>query len=153
MRCFSTFLLFIVLTQNIYSQTTSKDSVLNLEIKKRLSPFLKDSTFTKAANFYFEKNWDSTLVYTNKLLVTSKTTPYTKDYIHFFRGQSFWNKESYDEAKIQFTSISKTFDFYYLVQTYLAEIAIEDDEYEKAIPILRELTQLSDEEYQLIDKI
>ena len=152
MRCSSTFLLFIVLTQNIHSQTTSKDSVLNIEIKKRISPFLKDSTFTKAANFYFKKNWDSTLVYTNKLLVTSKTTPYTKDYIHFFRGQSSKNKKSYDEAKIQFTSISKTFDFYYLVQMYLAEIAIDVDEYEKAISILKELTQLSDEEYQLINK-
>ena len=75
----------------------------------------------------------------------------TQRIIFIFLEDKLWNKNQY-EAKIQFTSISKTFDFYYLVQMYLAEIAIEDDEYEKAISILRELTQLSDEEYQLINK-
>ena len=155
MKCVALLFLLINLVQNTNPQDSPKDCLLNSEIKKRLSPFLKEnSSLLKASTFYFKKNWDSTLVHTNVLLNRPSISSYIKEYAHFFRGQSFQNKAMPLEAKAEFLQISKTFEFHPIVQMDLGKIALDDKEreYKKALSIFKELLKLSDERELFIEK-
>ncbi|WP_299107858.1 tetratricopeptide repeat-containing sensor histidine kinase [uncultured Tenacibaculum sp.] len=152
MKSFPLFFLAFFILHNLFSQTKSKDDLLKIEIQKKISPFLKNSNLLKASKFYFEKNWDSTIVYTDKVLNLSKGNSHLNNYTHFFRGHSFKNKKLNNEAEIQFKQISKDFEFYYIVKMYLGELALINKDYEKAISILKELTKLSNEKYSYIKR-
>ncbi|MFY7671334.1 tetratricopeptide repeat-containing sensor histidine kinase [Tenacibaculum sp. MEBiC06402] len=150
MRGFIFFLFILFYSLSSFPQQTQKDSLLNLIIKEKTHSFLVDKQFRNASKYYYQKNWDSTLIVTNKILNKSNISGPMKDYIHFFRGHSLKNKKINTEAELQFHLISKDFYFNYLVKMHLGEIAIINKDYKRAISILKGLTELSEEQNSTI---
>lgn len=146
------FFLFFFILHNSLSQTISRDSLLNSKIKENITPYLNDQNLSKASEFYFKKKWDSTLVYTNRLLEKSPQKNYIKNYIYFLRGNSLKNKNLLKEAANQLLLISEDFEFFYISKMYLGEIALLNKDYEKAILILKELTKLPEKKSSFIRK-
>jgi signal transduction histidine kinase len=100
---------------------------INNEIK-----FKSQTNFIKARVFFLKKNWDSTLVFSMKQLSSNKNNE-INDYCHYFRGVSFKEKKIFNEAKIEFNLITKSFLFYPLVTQQLGVISLELKEFKKAI--------------------
>ncbi len=140
------FLLFFFIVENSPSQISLKDSLLHHRINEKISPFLKDQNLLKASKFYFEKNWDSTLIYTDKFLNSTKKNSYLNNYIHFFRGYSFKNKKLINEAEKNFSFISRDFEFFHVVKMYLGEISIKKEKYNTAISYLEKLIHLPEKD-------
>ncbi|MDR7208887.1 ATP-binding protein [Flavobacterium piscis] len=95
----------------------------------------------KTQLFFFENNWDSTLVYSAKQLSKNRTIELS-DYCHYFRAISFTNKKLLHQAKKEFNKISKNFRFYYKVKFSLGEIALSQREFKNALQYFREIEDL-----------
>lgn len=132
------FFLFLLVPSFLFSQ---KQSSLNAVIQEKAKQYQDQRYFYKAHQFFLEKNWDSTLVYSMKQLALPNTTE-VADYCHYFRGFSFKNKVLNHEARKEFETISKAFQFYYKVNLYLGEIALEEGNYKKAIAYFTEINKL-----------
>jgi signal transduction histidine kinase len=64
------------------------------------------------------------------------------DYCHYFRGFSFAEKKLFNQARKEFLLISKDFRFHYDVRITLGEIALEQNDYQKAIDYFRTIEDL-----------
>lgn len=134
------FSLFFFLTSYLFSQE-QPSKILDLEIKKKAIQYKHNTNFYKAHTFFLEKNWDSTLVYSMKQLA-SKNNQEVIDFCYYFRAFSFKNKKLLQEAKKEFSKISKQFIFYYKVRLYLGEISLEENDYTNAIRYFQEIEKL-----------
>jgi signal transduction histidine kinase len=114
---------------------------LSLELRKKTSEFNKEINFKKAQLFFLEENWDSTLVYSMKQLNKSEILD-LEDYCHYMRAISFTRKKLLNEAKREFDHISTKFIFYYKVKFTLGEIALEQNEFKKALLYFEEIQKL-----------
>ena len=56
----------------LLSQVQSTNEILNDVIKKKAREFENEINFKKAQDFFIEKNWDSTLIYSLKQIKLSK---------------------------------------------------------------------------------
>ncbi len=130
----------------IFSQEKLVDSLLKFEIKKKVLKYNHEVNFNKAQHFFFEKNWDSTLVYSIKQL-SSKKAPELQNYCHYFRAISFLEKKIFKEAKKEFNLISSNFRFNYKVNFLLGEIALEQNEFEIALLHFNSIEKLSEDLY------
>lgn len=83
--------------------------------------------------FFEKKNqWDSILIYTNRLSINEKAKG-VKDYIHFFRGMALLRKRIEKPALKQFDLIAKSFPYYFKVEALKGEIYFESEQFEKAL--------------------
>lgn len=130
--------LFLIFPTLLFSQLKTDLDFFERELKNKSDKFSNETYFRQAQVFFLNKEWDSTLVYSNKQLSTSTINVELEDYCHFFRGFSFKQKKLFNEAKRELTMISKTFDFQGRVTMNLGEIALEQKEFKKAIDYFKE---------------
>jgi len=131
---------FLLLSFPLLSQNSNiltpfeKDVQLNTEI------LTKESNFKKARSFFLEREWDSTLFYTSKILIEENQKK-VKDYSYFLRGVSFKEKKNFKGAKYEFSRIQKNYKLYAYVRSFLGQIALEESKFEKAVRIFKELDE------------
>lgn len=133
------FSIFVSLT--VFSQESSQKQIINNSINEKIATYNSNILFKKASLFFMERNWDSTIVYTSKI-INSTTTSELSDYSHYYRGVSFQAKKIFNEAEKEFEQISKEFIFYPLVRMILGEISIEQEQYQKALNYFKEIENL-----------
>lgn len=131
------FLVFFTSINLLFSQH-NYNRLFEKKIKNSYVQFTREVNFNKAQSFYLEKNWDSTLVYSMKQLSTDMKKSELDNYCYFFRGVSFKEKRILNEAKNSFHKISKEFEFYKTVKNFLGQIALEQNEFKKAIDYFKE---------------
>jgi len=130
----------------IFSQENIREnSLFSNEIKATVTKFREEVNFNKAASSFLEKNWDSTLVYSMRQIALTKNIKLL-DYCHYFRGISFKEKNLIKESKSEFRKVSSTFQFKYKVKNNLGEIALQQNEFEKALKYFYEIEKLSTRE-------
>lgn len=142
---FKTILLFFFLTKTLllFFQETIDKNIFEDEIRNNSNQFLTESNFKKAQNFFFQKNWDSTLVYSMKQLSNETKNLELKNFCFFFRGFSLKKKKLFNQSKNEFNKISDDFVFSHYVRMYLGEISLEQKEFQKAINYFKDLEQLN----------
>ncbi len=142
----------ILLVNFLHSQEKNKTDLLNVEIQKTAINYKSYNDFYKSASFFFEEEWDSTLVYAMRHINTSINDSIMLNYAHYFRGFGFEQKKIFDQAQKEFNLISSEFEYYFLVKKRLGEIALEKNEFKKAISYLEPLTKLKDSQYAYLSK-
>lgn len=146
-------ILAVMLTSYLlFSQEKHKTDLFDLEVQEKINLNKSYSHFSKAGLFFIENNWDSTLVYSMQHLNTIKQNIDLANYAHYMRGYSFNEKKLYQEANNEFNKISPEFEFDFIVKKRLAEIALEKNEFKKAVSYLEPLTKLSLEKYKYFKK-
>lgn len=148
----STLLIFMLSGYFLSSQEVDQNDLFSLEVQKKADQYKSHFNFYQSASFFLKKEWDSTLVYAMRHLNTSKSNDDLFNYSHYFRGNSFKQKKIFEEAQKEFNLISSEFEFYYIVKKRLAEIALETNEFQKAILHLEPLTKLSKKQYNYLSK-
>ncbi|WP_281637318.1 tetratricopeptide repeat-containing sensor histidine kinase [Flavobacterium marginilacus] len=138
--------LFVFFTNSlfIFSQHSNSTTIFEQEIKNRSGHYIKDPDFKKAQVFFLEQNWDSTLVYAMKQLSQSSQNREIQNYCHLFRGFSFEEKKIFNEGQKELINVSKEFAFYYNARMKLAEIALEQKQFQKAIKYFKEIEHVND---------
>jgi signal transduction histidine kinase len=126
------FLLFLFLPIIVFSQQEKDLNYFDLAIKKKADLLKSEINFKKAHSFFLKEEWDSTLVYSMKQL-NSKSDLETKEYCHYFRGFSLKKKELYKQALIEFSSINKSFQYYYLIDNNIGLLFYYEENFKKAI--------------------
>ena len=97
---------------------------------KRVSTLEKlNPDFTKSRSYFFDKNYDSTLVYANKYLAAHGHKSDLTHYCLFFRGVSLIKKGLFDKARQSFLGIPESFQLYPLVVIKLGLIESSAKEY------------------------
>ncbi|MDC8005196.1 tetratricopeptide repeat-containing sensor histidine kinase [Aureisphaera galaxeae] len=134
--------LFFIFPTLLFSQLKTGTSVFETELKNKSDKFSDETYFHRARFFFLNKEWDSTLVYSDKHLSTSSENTELKDYSHFFRGYSFKQKKLFNESYKEFASISESFRFRDFVTLNLGEIALEQKEFKKAIQLFEVIESL-----------
>ncbi|KQO34834.1 histidine kinase [Flavobacterium sp. Leaf82] len=66
-------------------------------------------------------------------LLNSNTDLETKEYCHYFRGYSLMMKGLYKQSRIEFNLISKSFQYYYVVDNSIGLLFYFEENFEKAI--------------------
>ncbi len=143
---------FFMIPAILYAQQHTETTYFDDQIKKMSDPYKDEFAFAKAQSFFLQKEWDSTLVYTTQQLSTPSNTKELEDFCHFFRGYSFKQKKIFKEAKEEFSVISKDFSFYKHTQLNLGTIALEQNEYKKALDYFKKIENYSPSELQGIEK-
>jgi len=139
-------ILSILNTFFLFSQEISGNNLMKFEIRNKVIKYHTQINFNKAQYFFFEKEWDSTLVYSMKQL-SSRNSLELSNYCHYFRAISFFEKKILKEAKKEFKLISPNFKFYYKVNFSLGEIALEQGEFNIALSNFNEVENLSKDFY------
>ncbi|CAM1373379.1 tetratricopeptide repeat-containing sensor histidine kinase [Tenacibaculum xiamenense] len=124
---------------------------LEKEVIKISDQYESDINFKKATTYFLKKKWDSTLIYTQKQLITSKNQT-LKNFSHFLRGYCFDKKGIFKEAENEYNQISKHFNHYDLVDTYLGLLALEQSKFKKAISHFEVLLDSTKNELNLNNK-
>lgn len=105
---------------------------INQEIKNVIKKNKKVDYLEKTYEFYKLNKWDSTLLYSGKLLNVTKRKDLS-DLAHYFRGKSFLGKKIFNESLKEYNLISQEFYFYSYVQCSIGEIFLNQKEYKKAL--------------------
>lgn len=140
---------FIVLTCMFLTASYAQEktySAFEKYVITKSDALINEVDFAKARSFFLEKEWDSTLLYTNKQLSLTEITTSTKDFSHFLRGYSFKQKGVFHEAKNEFLKISEEFEFYIPTQIFLSEIEIELENYIKALEGFKKIEHVSEDQ-------
>lgn len=87
-----------------------------------------------------------------KQLSIDKNNSELNNYCYFFRGISFKEKRIFNEAKNSFHKISNKFEFYKTVKNFLGQIALEQNDFKKAITYFEEFEDFPETNYLDIDK-
>jgi len=119
-----------------FSQSESTYSEFERIIKQKTDPYTTEINFKLSQSFFLEKEWDSTLLYTSKQLSLHYKNLQLTNYSHFLRGYSFYKKRVFDEAKKEFLKISRNFDYHLHSKIFLGAIAVEQENYNKALEYL-----------------
>ncbi|WP_420551510.1 tetratricopeptide repeat-containing sensor histidine kinase [Tenacibaculum aiptasiae] len=114
--------------------------------------FKSHSDLKKAATFFSKKEWDSTLIYSQRQIEKNSSNRQVTELCHYFRGISLTNKSIYNEAKEHFLLISNDFKFFNLKEFYLAYVYMSLSDYEKAIEHLLPLSELPEEKILYFNK-
>ncbi|WP_445722174.1 tetratricopeptide repeat-containing sensor histidine kinase [Flavobacterium sp.] len=124
------FFMFVAL--NVFSKNKQKENYLHKKIYEKIAEFNEDNFFRKASVFFIEENLDSTLIYSMKQLKFSSNSE-LNDYCHYYRGIVLQKKKILNEAQKELQLVSKKFYFYNKVVLSLGEIALEQNDFKKAI--------------------
>ena len=137
------FFVLLFITFLSHSQTrNNNDSIFYSNVLKSSSFFFSQENFKKAAYYFSHKNWDSTLIYTQKQLNSKNQNLKIKNYCYLFRGISFSKKKVYNEAINQLESISKNFSFSNRIIYNLSTLNIEIENLKVAIIYLKQLEHI-----------
>lgn len=136
----------------IFSQEKTENFLFDTVISRKANENKKKLPFYKAAVFFVDKEWDSTLVYTTKALDFYHNNDALESYSHYLRGYSFKHKKLFKEAQKEFKKIPSQFEFYNLVKFRLGEVALELNQFEEAIIHYKKLIDLPDIDYQYFEK-
>ncbi|MBC8754641.1 HAMP domain-containing histidine kinase [Kordia sp. YSTF-M3] len=145
-------LIFTLLPLFLFSQNEKDISAFKKVIKSKTHKFNTNRYFSKAQRFFIEDEWDSTLLYTMKELSVRKKDRELIDYCHFLRGLSFYEKEVFEEAEKEFAEISNTFELNNNVKVILGAIALEEEEFRKAITYFKEIDTITTQDLLGIKK-
>ncbi len=129
----------------------NKTELFNKEIIKISKKFKTELFFNKSVYFFSKKEWDSTLIYSQKHLVTTDNI-HLKNFSHYFRGYSFKEKKLYKQAEKEFNLINKNYRFYYTVRMFLGELALEQSQFRNAINYFEELINIEEKDYYYFKK-
>ncbi len=143
-------LLFLILTSSsvVLGQIKDYKDQFKLILKKKAIEYKTETNFNKAQSFYNDRNWDSTLVFSMKQLISNSKE--LADYCHFLRGYSFQKIELHKEAEKEYNQISNKFKFYPLVNYQLGFTALTTNKIPKAIDYyLKADSALVNKPYQL----
>lgn len=143
--------IFFFYTPFLHSQKDI-DSLFYSSVKTIVKKYPKEHYIQKASLFFYEKNWDSTLVYSMKQLVLPNQKKDLENYCHFLRGFSFKQKKLFKESQKEFYFISSEFHLYHIVRLLLGEIALEKKEFIEAINYFKEIEFLNDNKLLFIKK-
>lgn len=141
---------------NFSSVSSQERNSLEFELLKtellKLSNNLESQASLKKAIFFFtQKQWDSTLLYSQKEMNPSFRDQFN-DLTHFLRGYTFNKKKIFKESEREYLLISKKFKYYNQVNTYLGILALEQGFYKKAIIYFNKVTNLPKDQYYFINK-
>lgn len=129
-----------------YMNSFSQINEVNREIETIINNNEKIDFLQKTFAFYRLKEWDSTLVYSAKLLNSSKNN-FAIDLAHYCRGKSFFEKKVFNESLKEFNLITKNFHFYSCTLCGIGEVYLSQKEYKKAleyfIPLIKKYNSLS----------
>lgn len=143
---------FIVLPILLFSQKAVQSDVFTQNILNKSAKFNTHPYFSKAKSFFVKAEWDSILVYTMKELSTKTKNSELIDYCHFLRGISFYEKKLFKEATHAFSITSDHFEFRNSLIMYVGSIALEQEQFEKAIDYFKKIEKLSEQELLGIKK-
>lgn len=146
------FLFIFISTSQLLSAQQRTNALFNKAIKNKSAKYTNNSNFHTARLFFFERVWDSTLVYTAKQLSSSKNNTELIDYCHFLRGASFKYKKLFKEAEKEFSYVNPNFEFYPHIKMFLGEIAIEQKEFQKAINYFKQIEAYATDQLLGIEK-
>lgn len=144
------FLILLLLPFNFVAQRRDSIYFYNSELKKKAVEFKNQAYFNKALSFFLMENSDSTLVYTMKQLNIKNIPQELKDYCHYFRGVIFKNKKLFKQAKNEFSQVSDSFHFHYLIVIFIGEIALEQKDYQKALTYFETIEKKQNPNYNFI---
>lgn len=105
--------------------------------------YAKEYDFIKAVNFYLYKNYDSTLVYCQKQLVTNNKIVEINDYCHYLRARSFQNKKLFKESLKETKLVSKNFKYIYDNTFIAGQLHLEMSQFDKALSHLLDVEKNS----------
>ncbi|SNR76492.1 tetratricopeptide repeat-containing sensor histidine kinase [Dokdonia pacifica] len=130
----------------LFSQEKKEYSDFEKIIKQKSEPYTSELNFKKAQSFFLRREWDSTLLYTSKQLSLTSKNIQLDNFTHFLRGYSFYKKRVFNESKNEFLNISEDFDYYLHTKIFLGAIAIEQEDYTKALDYLLPIEEITNEE-------
>lgn len=110
-----------------------------------------DQNALLSTRYFFDQQFDSTLVYTSNFL-SRPTSRDMEDFCHFFRGYSLMEKRLFEGAKEEFHAISKSFPLEAAVKMQLGGAYIELEAYQKALETLQQLSKRDDLEVSGLNK-
>lgn len=139
---------FSLLSQN----KVEKELEFYKALKNKVDVYKGSINFLKATNFFYEKEWDSTLLYSLRCLSEKNIENVYEDYSHFYRGKAFHNKGMFIEAVNEFEEISLNFDFYNVVKLHLGELELELKHFKKAITYFNEIIDVTKGDFYFIKK-
>ena len=108
-------------------------ALLNTELKNKALEFKEDKNFHKTHHFFLENNWDSTLIYSAKVISSTTSNQEIIDYSHYCRGAAFKGKQLFKEAEKEFNLVSNNFAFCYKVKIKLGAVALQLKDFSKAL--------------------
>ncbi|WP_431165900.1 tetratricopeptide repeat-containing sensor histidine kinase [Tenacibaculum halocynthiae] len=144
-------LLFFFVSLQLQSQKKVSTKLLNQELTRVSKNFQDEFYFENSVSYFIKKQWDSSLVYSQKQLTTSKNTVLI-EYSHFIRGYIFNKKNIFKEAEYEYNLISKDNELYNLVKIFLGLLALENNQFKKAITHFNQVINLPEKEFQFIEK-
>ncbi|WP_245891707.1 tetratricopeptide repeat-containing sensor histidine kinase [Flavobacterium faecale] len=144
-------LLFLICLSST-AQQKQIDSLLGRELLQKIKVFKKETNLSRAAHFFVEKKWDSTLVHAMKQLSMANNNKLVVDYCHFFRAYSFYQKKLMNASEKEFSQVSKSFGYYYLVKIYLGNIALGKEKYKEAISYYQNIENTEKEKNYIYNK-
>ncbi|TCI91323.1 sensor histidine kinase [Tenacibaculum sp. M341] len=137
------FIFFIFLVNSIHSQEKNiNDSIFFSNVLKKTSNFQHFKNFKKASYYFSQKEWDSTLIYTQKQLSIKKQDIQVKNYCYLFRGIALNKKEVYEEAINQLRLVSNNFKFSDRIKFYLGILNLKLEKYNKALSYFKQLESI-----------
>ncbi|MCR9173379.1 MAG: ATP-binding protein [bacterium] len=95
---------------------------------------------------------DSTIIYSGRYLSKKDRNSQLAEFVHYFRGRSFYNKGLYKDAGGDFANISKNFPLYNLVHASQAEVLFKQGEYDTALTIYLNVLEGGDFEKNAISE-
>lgn len=131
-------LLYIVIPSTLSSQEQNINTIIVDAFQKKTAKFKDEINFIKMTTFFNEDKWDSTLVYSTKLLANRKK-PELANYCHCIRGVIFFKKKIYKKSKSELLLINNDFDLMYLKKLALAQVSLELREFKKALNYYKEV--------------
>ncbi len=102
--------------------------------------------------FFKQKKWDSTLVYSSKIISVCNDLD-VLDFCHFFRGYSFLEKKMINESEKEFKSISENFKYNYFSSMLLGEIYIEQRKFLKALNVFEKILLTANKKINKTDNL
>ena len=149
MKIIKYFLILVLLLFSLllFSQKYSDNDFVYSLIKKKRNQYKKEVDFNKCCIFFMQKSWDSVIVYSAKQLNSKNKSVEIKDFCYYFRGRSFVRKNLYNVAKNELNKVSTNASFYYLVILSLGDIAIEEENYQKALQYFKTIEKQNNKDY------
>ena len=128
---------FLFVNFLLISQDNNLENNLFYElVRKETNKYQNNPFFNKASIFFYQKNWDSTLIYSTKALKFNKPNKFLRDYCLLFRGRSLQKKGLLNDALKELNQISESFKFRKAISAHIGEIKLHQKKYKEAITYL-----------------
>jgi len=121
-----------------------QDSLFIIALKNKALQSKPNENFYLTHVFFLQHNWDSTLIYSMKVIAEGNTDHQIIDFSHYCRAISFKEKQLFKEAEKELGLISPRFAFAYKVTLKLGAIALELKNFSKALTYFQQIENLPD---------